>query len=218
MNANNRNLLAITVAALLLSPAAWAQSETGKSVDQAVHDTAMQSASERTPQAVSKGATEQTEQTGQTRIPPSPPQSQGAEHAAAHSSIVQRDLWTRLDTNGDGKISTAEGAVDTDFKSEFGTLDTDKDGFVTDTEYRTAAKTDMETGSATGGMNAASPQSTSAMRDAMSRLDANADGSISLSESEGDATFKSNFSSIDANSDGLVSSAEYHAWVKAERK
>ena len=56
------------------------------------------------------------------------------------------------------------------------------------------------------------------MRDAMSRLDANADGSISLSESEGDATFKSNFSRIDANSDGLVSSAEYHAWVKAERK
>ena len=67
-------------------------------------------------------------------------------------------------------------------------------------------------------MNASSPQSTSAMRDAMSRLDANADGSISLSESAGDATFKSNFSSIDANSDGLVSSAEYHAWVKAERK
>ncbi len=217
MNANIRNRLAITVAALLLSSPAWAQSETGQSVDQAVHDTATQNAPERTPQ-VNKGATEQTEQMDHSTPPPSPPQSQGAEHAASHSSIVQRDLWSRLDTNGDGKISTAEGAVDTDFNAGFGTLDADKDGFVTDTEYRTAAKTDMETGSATGGMNASSPQSTSTMRDAMSRLDANADGSISLSESEGDATFRSNFSSIDANSDGLVSSAEYHAWAKAERK
>ena len=115
-------------------------------------------------------------------------------------------------------ISTAEGAVDADFNAGFAPLDADKDGFVTETEYRTAAKTDMETGSASGGMNASSLQSRRAMRDAMSRLDANADGSISLSESEGDATFKSNFSSIDANSDGLVSSAEYHAWAKAERK
>ena len=148
MNANNRNLLAITVAALLLSPTAWAQSETGQPVDQAVHDTATQSAPERAPQAVSKGATEQTEQMEHSTPPPSPPQSQGAEHAASHSSIVQRDLWTRLDTNGDGKISTAEGAVDADFNAEFGTLDADKDGFVTDTEYRTAAKTDTDMGPA----------------------------------------------------------------------
>jgi hypothetical protein len=214
MNANNCNLLAITVAALLLSPTAWAQSETGQSVDQAVHDRATQDAPERTLQAVSKGATEQTEQMDQS----TPPPSQAAESAASHSSIVQRDLWTRLDTNGDGKISSAEGAVDTDFNAEFGTLDADQDGFVTDIEYRIAAKTDLETDSATGGANASSPQSTSAMRDAMSRLDANADGSISRSESEGDATFRSNFSSIDANSDGLVSSSEYHAWAKAERK
>ena len=142
MNANNRNRLAITVAALLLSSPAWAQSET-RSVrrpGRARHGDAERA---RTHAArVNKGATEQTEQMEHSTPPPSPPQSQGAEHAASHSSIVQRDLWTRLDTNGDGKISTAEGAVDTEFNAGFGTLDADKDGFVTDTEYRTAAKTE----------------------------------------------------------------------------
>ena len=34
-----------------------------------------------------------------------PPTSQGADHAAAHSSVVQRDVWSRLDADGDGQIS-----------------------------------------------------------------------------------------------------------------
>jgi Ca2+-binding EF-hand superfamily protein len=80
-----------------------------------------------------------------------------------------------------------------------------------------AAKDDMETGAATGGVNASS-QSKAGIRDLMSRLDTNADGSISASESAGDATIKFNFATIDANSDGIVTSAEYRAWVKAERK
>jgi Ca2+-binding EF-hand superfamily protein len=214
MNARNRNLLAIALATALLSPGAWA--EKGNSVGQAVRDTATRNVPEQTAHDVTQTTTAQMEQTT-TTPPPSPPQSQGSEHAASHSSVVQRDLWTRLDTNNDGKISTAESAVDTEFDADFATMDVDKDGFVTDSEYRMAAKDDMETGAATGGVNASS-QSNVGMRDAMSRLDANADGSISASESEADATIKSNFATIDANSDGTVSSAEYRAWVKAERK
>ena len=92
-------------------------------------------------------------------------------------------------------------------------MDTDDDGFVTDSEYRTAAKEDVRAGSAD-----ASSSSAGRIGDVLRRLDANADGSISLSEGDADATIKSNFSSIDANSDGMVSRAEYQAWLKASRK
>ena len=37
-----------------------------------------------------------------------PPTAQGAAHAAAHSSVVQRDVWARLDADADGRISTAK--------------------------------------------------------------------------------------------------------------
>lgn len=223
MNANtrNRNLLAMALATAVLSPATWAGQ--GRSVGQAAHDhvaqgqdAQRQDAQERTPaREVNRAATEQTKPT--TTPPPSPPQSQGAENAAAHSSMAQRDLWTRLDTNGDGRISATEGASDEDFDADFTAMDADRDGYITDREYRTATQEELKAGPATGGVGAAS-QSTAAMRDAMSRLDVNADGALSAGESQADATIKSNFATIDANSDGMVSSAEYRAWVNAERK
>jgi Ca2+-binding EF-hand superfamily protein len=123
---------------------------------------------------------------------------------------VQRDLWTRLDTNADGRISASEGEADAAFNTDFSAMDTDDDGFVTDTEYRSAAKADTGSGDA--------DSSSRSSGDVMRRLDANADGSISLSEGGADATIKSNFSSIDTDSDGMVSRAEYQAWLKASRR
>lgn len=74
-------------------------------------------------------------------VPPSPPgQAQGPEQAAAHSSVVQRDLWARLDTDGDGRISSTEGSVDANFSAMFTMADADRDGFVTDAEYRAHAQ------------------------------------------------------------------------------
>ena len=149
--------------------------------------------------------------------PISPTQSQGAEHAAAHSDVVTRDLWARLDTNADGQISAAESQVDAEFNAGFQAMDTNDDGLLTDAEYRTAARTEVGTGTAQGGVNAASHSAVS-VRDVMSRLDANADGSISATEGQADAGFTSSFSAIDANSDGLVSGDEYRAWSKDQRK
>lgn len=212
MNANNRNLLAIALATVLLSPAVWAQRgdkgppDMPRTVPTPTVPTP--NSPEQTMRDLHKPVTTTTEQADTTLPPPSPPQSQGAEHAAAHSSVVQRDLWTRLDTDGDGKISTTEGAVDGDFNSDFATMDADHDGFVTDTEYRTAAKASMETGK----------EASSGKGDVMHRLDANADGSLSLAEGNADASIKANFSAIDANSDGMVTRAEYQAWLKAGRK
>jgi EF hand domain-containing protein len=217
MNASNRNLLAIALATVLLSPAAWAQNGKGPPDMPRVvpTQTPIPNSPEQTMRNLSKPVTTTTEQADTTLPPPSPPQSQGAEHAAAHSSVVQRDLWTRLDADGDGRVSATEGSADTDFNTDFATMDADHDGYVTDAEYRAAAKAEMETGRGGSDTSSSAPSS---MGDVMRRLDANADGSISLDESDADATIKSNFSTMDANSDGMVTRAEYRAWLKASHR
>lgn len=216
MKANNRHLLAIALATVLLSPAAWAQKEGKGPPDMPrVAPTApapVPNSPEQTMRDIQEPVTTTTEQADTP--PPSPPQSQGAEHAATHSSIVQRDQWTRLDTNGDGRISATEGEADAAFNADFSSMDSDDDGFVTDVEYRSAAKAETRTDPDAG----ASSRATGSGSDVLRRLDANADGSVSLSEGEADATIRSNFSSIDADSDGMVSRAEYQAWLKANRK
>lgn len=221
MNASNRNLIAIALATALLSPAALAQKGGVKGPPELprtpTQTAPVPNSPEQTLREVQKPVTKTTEQVETRLPPPSPPQSQGAEHAASHSSVVQRDLWTRLDTDGDGRISTTEGATDADFNTDFAAMDVDHDGFVTDTEFRTAAKTEADADRRAGGTNAAS-HSTSGMRDAVQRLDTNSDGSISLSEADADASFRTSFSAVDSNSDGLVTRAEYRAWLKANRK
>jgi hypothetical protein len=214
MKANNRNLIAIALATVLLSPAAWAQNDGKGPPDMPrvapTPPAPVPNSPEQTMRDIHKPVTTTTDQAETTLPPPSPPQSQGAEHAAMHSSVVQRDLWTRLDTNADGRISASEGEADAAFNTDFSAMDTDDDGFVTDTEYRSAAKADTGSGDA--------DSSSRSSGDVMRRLDANADGSISLSEGGADATIKSNFSSIDTDSDGMVSRAEYQAWLKASRR
>ena len=67
--------------------------------------------------------------------------SQGEVHAAAHSAVVTRDVWTKLDGNADGKLSASEVSSDTRVSGAFSSMDGNGDGFVTDTEYRAHAKT-----------------------------------------------------------------------------
>lgn len=82
-------------------------------------------------------------------VPPPPPaHSQGATHAAAHSSVAQRDAWSRLDTDGDGRISSVEASLDQDFSAHLVAMDGDRDGFVTDAEYREFARTGPMSGDA----------------------------------------------------------------------
>jgi len=220
MNASNRNLLVFALATALLSSVALAQKGGVKGppeLPRTPTQTMPPNSPEQTLRDLHKPVTNTTEQANTTLPPPSPPQSQGADHAAAHSSVVQRGLWTRLDTDGDGRISTTEGAADADFNTDFAMMDSDHNGFVTDTEYRTSAQAELvDANRRTSGD--ASAHVASGARDALQRLDANADGSISLSEASADASFTTNFSAIDSNSDGLVTRSEYRAWIKADRK
>ena len=216
MKANNRNLLAIALATVLLSPAAWAQNDGKGPPDMPrvapTPPAPVPNSPEQTMRDIHKPVTTTTDQAETTLPPPAPPQSQGAEHAATHSSVVQRDLWTRLDSNGDGRISASEGSADAAFNTDFSAMDSDEDGFVTDAEYRSAAKAEGS------GDADSSSRSSGGTGDVMRRLDTNADGSISRSEGDADATIKSSFGSIDTDSDGMVSRAEYQAWLKASRK
>ena len=68
--------------------------------------------------------------------------SQGAGHAQDHSAVVAADLWRRFDADGDGRLSAAEVELDARFKADFGAIDTDDDGFVSDAEYRAFNRTD----------------------------------------------------------------------------
>lgn len=238
MNTRNRNLLALGLATALLSPTAWAEKggvgvgagpvvrDAAQSVGPVVKDTAHDAnatsndAGEAVPpvQSATQKMVKNPTNTETTDLekPAAPVQSQGAENAAAHSSVVTRDTFARLDTDGDGQISAQEGQVDAEFNAGFAAMDTNDDGLLTDAEYRTAAK--LETGgSAQGGVNSAAHSSV-AVRDTIARLDTNADGSISATEGAADAGFNGSFAAMDANSDGMVTSAEYSAWAKAQHK
>jgi hypothetical protein len=68
--------------------------------------------------------------------------SQGAEHAQEHSAVVARDLWRRFDTDGDGRLTAVEIDLDARLKADFGAIDADDDGFVSDDEYRAYYRTD----------------------------------------------------------------------------
>ena len=69
--------------------------------------------------------------------------SQGAVHAQAHSAVVTRAVWDKLDTNHDGKLSSSEVSADTTISGAFSVMDGNGDGFVTQDEYRAYAKKNL---------------------------------------------------------------------------
>lgn len=66
--------------------------------------------------------------------------SQGEQHAQAHSAVVTRDVWVKLDTNDDGKLSSTEVSADSTLSAGFSAMDSNGDGFVTQAEYTAYAK------------------------------------------------------------------------------
>ena len=66
--------------------------------------------------------------------------SQGEQHAAAHSAVVTRDVWVKLDADADSRISLAEAAANASLTGSFATMDSNSDGFVTQDEYTTYTK------------------------------------------------------------------------------
>jgi hypothetical protein len=57
--------------------------------------------------------------------------------------VVTRDVWTKLDANSDGKLSSSEVSSNTTISGAFSAMDGNGDGFVTQAEYRAYAKTHL---------------------------------------------------------------------------
>lgn len=139
-----------------------------------------------------------------------PEQSQGAENAAAHSAVVETELFGRLDTDGDGMISDIEADADVEFDGRFSAVDSDGDGSVTSAEYDAYAKANLST----GGQNAAD-HSQAAVTTLWANFDADTDGRLSAAEVEGDAGLSTSFEAIDDDGDGFVTQDEYRAYARA---
>jgi hypothetical protein len=70
--------------------------------------------------------------------------SQGEVHARPHSAVVTRDVWLKLDSNSDGKLSSTEVRANTGISGAFPSIDSNGDGFVTQAEYSAYAKANMK--------------------------------------------------------------------------
>ena len=66
--------------------------------------------------------------------------SQGAQHAATHSSVVTRDVWVKLDADADSRISVTEAAGNASLAASFAAMDSSNDGFVSQNEYTAYSK------------------------------------------------------------------------------
>jgi Ca2+-binding EF-hand superfamily protein len=133
--------------------------------------------------------------------------------SAATTNPGKGNWWTAADTNGDGKLSPTEAAANAGVNARFPNIDLDKDGFVTQDEYR-----DFFTRNASQGEQHAAAHSMVVTRDVWLKLDADADSKLSVAEATGDAGLSARFTSVDANKDGFVTQDEYRAYTKANMK
>jgi hypothetical protein len=133
--------------------------------------------------------------------------------SAATTNPGKGNWWTAADTNGDGKLSPTEAAANAGVNARFPSIDLDKDGFVTQDEYR-----DFFTRNASQGEQHAAAHSMVVTRDVWLKLDADADSKLSVAEATGDVGLSAAFTSVDANKDGFVTQDEYRAYTKANMK
>jgi len=216
MQTNTRTLLVAAIVAVVFAPSVHAQSShaQGHAATQVQAPPASPPTASDTVQDAMDTAKPVSNDSDRTDTPMTPPlTAQGAANAQAHSSVVQRDTWAKLDTDHDGRISADEADADSGFDTTFGDMDADNDGFISDSEYRTFAKASMDTSQ---GAEHAADHSAVASRDVFSRLDTDGDGRISTAEAAPDAGFSGMLSTMDANSDGFVSQDEYRAHAKAD--
>lgn len=135
-----------------------------------------------------------------------------AKTTASATSPGKGNWWTDADSDADGKLSVAESAANTGLHARFAAIDADKDGFVTQDEYRTYFNANASQSEQDAAANSALLS-----RDLWLKLDADADSRISLAEAIGNAGLSASFTKMDGNSDGYVTQAEYTTYAKLHK-
>lgn len=217
MQATNRALIALAFAAALASPAVFAQAKGlgGIAGTPAVPATPAIPATPATPGKLDAHASDAI--SARTTKQESAPKTTAAsttttKASAATTNPGKGNWWTAADANTDGKLSMTEAAANAGLNSRFTTIDTDKDGFVTQDEYRS-----YFTANASQGEQHAAAHSAVVSRDLWVKIDADSDSKISLAEASGNAGLSASFTKMDSNSDGFVTQAEYTAYAKMHK-
>jgi Ca2+-binding EF-hand superfamily protein len=139
-----------------------------------------------------------------------------ADKASDNPAVERRvaDVFERMDTNKDGKISKEEAK--NVILQNFDRIDTNKDGFIDKDELRKFVARNMAAGGpggfGRGGFGApAGPD--------FDALDKNADGRLTREELKG-TPYADKFDEIDTNKDGKIDKKEFAAYLKkqAEKK
>jgi hypothetical protein len=239
MQARNRNLIALALTAALASPLAFAQQAKGnananatvgagqatagsvttgerpatptlptqsntKATDAITERTTRKDAKDDAVDATATTTTTATTAAGAAEMDDS------TKASAKSTNPGKGNWWADADADGDGKLSTTEAAANAGLNSRFTTIDGDKDGFVTQDEYRK-----FFTANASQGADNAAPHSAVVSRELWTQLDADTDSKLSLAEVAANAELTTSFASIDANADGFVTQDEYTAYAKA---
>ena len=131
---------------------------------------------------------------------------------AAATSSGKGNWWTDADSDADGKLSMTEAAANAGLHARFATIDADKDGFVTQDEYRSYFNANASLGEQHAAANSAVVS-----RDLWVKLDADSDSKISLGEATGSAVLSASFTKMDGNEDGFVTQAEYTTYTKLHK-
>ena len=206
MQVLNRNLVALALGLTLVSPVAFSKGPPVGHVTGSVNATTPKLPEHATDVVPNKGSDKQ----GDDRSMGNTTNQNMSEEAK--SPPGKGNWWTDADTNGDGKISTAEATANAGLSSRFGIVDTNKDGFVTTEEYRT-----FYTGTASQGETHAAAHSSVVTRDVWTRLDADTNGKISAKEAAADTNISGSFALMDADHDGFVTQEEYVTYEKAHK-
>ena len=133
-----------------------------------------------------------------------------AEKPAADSAAVERrvnDVFARMDTNKDGKISKAEAK--NFIAQNFERIDANKDGYIDKDELRRFVARNLAARGRGGPFAGAQGPDFDA-------LDKNADGRLTREELKG-TPYADKFDEIDTNKDGKIDKKEWAAWVKRTR-
>ena len=208
MQALKRNLVALALGLAIVSPAAFSKGPpvTAGKVTGSVHATTPTLPEQATDVVPNKGSGKQ----GDDRSMGNDSNQNMSEEAK--NPPGKGNWWADADTNGDGKISTAEATAEAGLSTRFGIIDTNKDGFVTTEEYRA-----FYTGTASQGEQHAAAHSAVVTRDVWVRLDADTDGKISPKEAAADTNISGSFALMDSNHDGFVTQEEYVTYEKAHK-